>query len=186
MLTLRRPAAIVLKPVGPFDLGRMARLHRMCFEDGWSRTDLSQLLAMPGAFGLLARCRERSPFRVDTLRTAGFALVRIVGEESELLSIGVAPAFRRRGVGRELLRACLERCRRAGCTTMFLEVAVDNLAAQRLYESHGFRRVGVRPDYYRHTDGSRSHAFTMRCDLALGPSPTADNGDPTGLSDRPS
>jgi ribosomal-protein-alanine N-acetyltransferase len=168
MLALRGPGEIALRPVGPFDLGRLARLHRACFREAWSRADLSQLLAMPGAFGLVARCRERTPFGVDTLRSAGFALVRIVGDEAELLSIGVAPPFRRRGIATELLRASMDRCRKAGCSTMFLEVATDNEAAQRLYEAHGFRRVGVRPDYYRHADGSRSHAYTMRCDLGDG------------------
>lgn len=165
MLALRRPEEIALKPVGPFDLGRVARLHRLCFRDPWSRSDLSQLLSMPGAFGLLARCRERSPFGVEALRSAGFSLVRIVGEEAELLSLGVAPAFRRRGVARRLLEASMEGCRKAGCRSMFLEVATDNEPAQRLYEAHGFRRVGVRPDYYRYADGSRAHAYTMCCDL---------------------
>lgn len=166
MLALRRPQEISLKAVGPFDLGRVARLHRACFRDAWSRADLSQLLAMPGAFGLIARCRERTPLGVETLRSAGFSLVRIVGEEAELLSIGVAPPFRRRGVARALLLASVERCRKAGCGTVFLEVATDNEPAQKLYEAHGFRRVGLRPDYYRQADGSRSHAYTMRLDLA--------------------
>jgi ribosomal-protein-alanine N-acetyltransferase len=155
--------------VGPFDLGRLARLHRSCFREPWSRADLSQLLAMPGAFGLVARCRERTAFGVDALRSAGFALARIAGDEAELLSIGVAPPFRRRGIAAALLRACMERCRAAGCRAMFLEVAIDNQAAQRLYETHGFQRVGIRPDYYRHADGSHSHAYTMRCELGDGP-----------------
>ena len=49
---------------------------------------------------------------------------------------------------------------------MFLEVAVDNAAAQQLYLACGFEQVGSRPDYYQQIDGTRAAALTMRCDLA--------------------
>ena len=91
----------------------------------------------------------------------------MVRDESELLSIGVAAAYRQRGVARALLRASMERCQRTGARTMFLEVAVDNTAAQQLYLACGFEQVGSRPDYYQRTDGTRAAALTLRCDLAV-------------------
>ena len=48
---------------------------------------------------------------------------------------------------------------------MFLEVAVDNDKAIRMYQKHLFEEVGTRKDYYRKADGSRGNAYTMRCDL---------------------
>jgi ribosomal protein S18 acetylase RimI-like enzyme len=48
---------------------------------------------------------------------------------------------------------------------MLLEVAIDNVAAQRLYAAEGFERVGMRADYYLRSDGTRSSAYTMRCEL---------------------
>ncbi len=165
MLALNRPGQVSIKTVGPFDIGRVARLHRSCFAEGWSRSDLAHLLATPGGFGLIARLFDRRLAGLDAMRGVGFAICRVMGTESELLSIGVSPAYRRRGVACSLLRVAMERCLLAGARAMFLEVATDNLAAQRLYEAHGFRRVGIRPDYYQHADGSRSNAYTMRCDL---------------------
>lgn len=160
MLSVREGVSI--KNVGPFDIGRLARLHRACFDDPWSRTDFAHLLALPGGFGLLARLYDRRLSGFEGLRGVGFALCRAVGDEAELLSIGVAPLFRRRAVGAALLRASMERCRQGGGKAMYLEVAVDNLSAQHLYRSFGFREVGRREGYYQRADGSRMSAYTMR------------------------
>ncbi len=166
MLELSAPTtSLQIKNVGPFDLGRLARLHRSCFEDAWSRSDLAHLLAMPGAFGLIARLFERRRFDLEARRGVGFALCRLAADESELLSLGVLPAYRRRGVAKALLAAAMIRSLHLGVRIMFLEVACDNVGAQRLYESFGFERVGLRPDYYRLPDGRRRPAYTMRCDL---------------------
>ena len=51
--------------------------------------------------------------------------------------IGVAPAHRRRGVGRRLLDALLAHGRTLGCTEAWLGTEDDNVAARRLYESAG-------------------------------------------------
>lgn len=165
MLGLKRSGALVVRPVGPFDLGRLARLHRRCFTEPWSRADLAHLLALPGAFGLIARLYEGGLAGLDALRGVGFAIARVTRDESELLSLGVAPGWRRRRIGSALLVAALEQARAAGAQTMFLEVAVDNPSAQELYIGHGFEAVGLRPDYYQRADGSRVAAHTMRCDI---------------------
>jgi ribosomal-protein-alanine N-acetyltransferase len=171
MFALKRSSAISIKTVGPFDLGRLSRLHQTCFEDPWSRADLAHLLALPGGFGLIARLFERNLAGLDGMRGVGFALCRVVREEGELLSIGVGPAYRRRAIGAALLRDSMERCRRAGAATMFLEVATDNLSAQALYRAFGFGEVGRREGYYQRADGIRISAYTMRCDLARIPPP---------------
>ena len=167
MAAARKPTAVSIRTVGPFDLGRLARLHRACFEEAWSRSDLAHLLAMPGGFGLIARLFEGGLAGLDAMRGVGFSLCRVVRDECELLSIGVAPLYRHRGVASSLLRASMERCWTIGARQMFLEVAVDNPEAQRLYVSHGFERVGIRADYYQRPGGIRVAAYTMRG--ALGP-----------------
>jgi ribosomal-protein-alanine N-acetyltransferase len=165
MAAVPKPTAVSIRTVGPFDLGRLARLHRGCFEEAWSRSDLAHLLAMPGGFGLIARLYEGGFAGLDAMRGVGFSLCRVIREESELLSIGVSPSYRHRGIAGSLLRASMERCRAIGARHMFLEVAVDNVEAQRLYAAHGFERVGVRPDYYQRAGGQRVAAYTMRCEL---------------------
>lgn len=154
-----------IQSVGAFDLGRLARLHRACFEEPWSKTDLAHLLALPGGLGLLARGRGFRRLGFDTRRPVGFSLCRVTRDESELLSIGVAPDMRRSGLGTHLVRQSMRRCRTAGARCMFLEVAIDNPAAQALYEREGFREVGRRDGYYRRAGGARVAALTMRAEL---------------------
>lgn len=166
MLALKSRPTISIKTVGPFDLGRLARLHQSCFDDPWSRADLAHLLALPGGFGLLARLFEGNLSGIDGMRGVGFALCRVVRDEGELLSIGVGPSYRRRQIGAVLLRDCMERCQRIGANAIFLEVAADNHSAQSLYRAFGFVEVGRREGYYQRPDGSRMSAYTMRSDLS--------------------
>lgn len=51
--------------------------------------------------------------------------------------VGVAPAYQRRGIGRLVLRALLERARALGCTEAWLGTEVSNTAARALYAALG-------------------------------------------------
>lgn len=92
----------------------------------------------------------------------GWAGVRVIADEAEILTVGVIPAGRRRGTGRRLLTALLDHARERGARTAFLEVRVDNDAAISLYEREGFSRVGIRRGYYA---GGRVDAVVMRRDI---------------------
>jgi ribosomal protein S18 acetylase RimI-like enzyme len=64
-----------------------------------------------------------------------------VDERTPELSIAVVPSRRGRGFGDELLRALLEQAQRDGFEQVSLSVEPDN-PALRLYERHGFEKVG--------------------------------------------
>lgn len=130
-----------VRPVGPFDLELLAALHAACFADAWSARSLATMLAAPGTFGLLALDGEDEP--------AGFVLARGTADEAEILSLGVLPAVRRRGVGRRLLEVAMARLAAAGVRRLLLEVAESNEAARALYAGVGFGQVGRRAGYYR-------------------------------------
>jgi len=138
----------VLGPVGALDLDRAARLHREAFaplgERPWTRQDMAELLASPSAGGLL--------LQVDGT-DAGVVLWRTTAGETELLTIAVQVAHRRRGAGRALLDAVIARARQQGARVLFLEVGVDNPAARSLYSQAGFEEVGRRVGYYQRHNG---------------------------------
>jgi tRNA threonylcarbamoyl adenosine modification protein YeaZ/ribosomal-protein-alanine acetyltransferase len=92
----------------------------------------------------------------------GWAGVMVIADTAEILTVGVVPEARRRGFARRLVDALLEEARRRGAVEAFLEVRVDNVAAQSLYFSEGFAQVGLRPGYY---DGGRIDAVVMRREL---------------------
>jgi ribosomal-protein-alanine N-acetyltransferase len=89
----------------------------------------------------------------------GWAGARVVADSAEILTVGVIPAARRQGIGARLLAMLLDEARRRDAVEAFLEVRVDNLGAQRLYERARFVRVGLRRGYY---DGGRMDAVVMR------------------------
>jgi ribosomal-protein-alanine N-acetyltransferase len=78
----------------------------------------------------------------------GFVCARVVAGEWEIENAVVAPEFRRRGVGRDLIRELLRQAEMAGGTAVWLEVRESNSAARGLYEKHGFRETGRRRGYY--------------------------------------
>lgn len=134
----------------------LAMLHRVCFpDDPWDGDAMARILGLSGCFGRLAW---------EAGEPSGFVLARDLGDECEILSVGVEPAARKRGTGARLMRAALAEARRRDIPSAVLEVAADNEPAQRLYERLGFVRVGHRPRYYRRPSGM-ADALILRLSL---------------------
>lgn len=78
---------------------------------------------------------------------AGVAVLRFrpslwsLADECHLAELYVVPAHRGSGMGRVLLRACVERAVARGCDFIDLATSEDDVAARHLYESEGFRRT---------------------------------------------
>jgi [ribosomal protein S18]-alanine N-acetyltransferase len=106
----------------------------------------------------------------------GFALIRTVADEAELLTIAVDPEQRRKGIATTLLTQCTTRTRARGAVTLFLEVAAANSAAIALYEKAGFARTGRRPHYYACPDGTRLDAIIMARDLQVSTAEIPESG----------
>lgn len=98
----------------------------------------------------------------DGERIAGYAGTAYSGDEAWINNIAVDAAYRRRGIARALMDDLIARARAGGAKALFLEVAVDNAPAQRLYDDYGFVGLGVRKNYYQHTG---TDAAVMRRDL---------------------
>ncbi len=120
------------------------------FGEAWTRNQALGVLAMPGVRLTLALVDDAP---------AGFALVRAIMDEAELLLLAVDPARRRRGIGAALLRAVEADCAARGVRRLHLEVRAGNTAV-RLYAAQGFAPVGERRGYYRGHTGQTFDAHT--------------------------
>lgn len=98
----------------------------------------------------------------DGVLTAYGGLCSYAPHEAYIQTIGVTSAAQGRGIGTALLVALLDEARRRGVAHVDLEVKADNVAAQRLYERHGFARIAVRRNYYQ---PSGTDAIVMRLEL---------------------
>lgn len=132
----------------------LAAIHAEAFTDQrpWSADEIDSLSKAKGS--------------VLVARTEGFALVRVVADEAELLTLAVLPVHQGQGLGRALLAQACRAATGQGATTLFLEVSARNTAALLLYSSAGFQRMGHRRAYFHHRDGSRSDAILMQVPLS--------------------
>ena len=92
-------------------------------------------------------------------RFAGFMMIGLVPVlgggwrmDAEVLAIAVEPSYRRSGVASRLVEDALAwvrgRAAELPITRVALSTAVDNLAAQALFQRWGFRFAGRRRGYY--------------------------------------
>lgn len=139
-------------------VARIAELEHELFGVGaWSRDAVGQELDAPARTYLLA------VDDADHTVIHGYAGFWYDGDDAELMTIGVERDCQRQGVATRLLAALIDQARAQGARRMLLEVRVDNGPALRLYERHGFRRMGLRKRYYQ-PEGV--DAYTMALDLA--------------------
>lgn len=71
-----------------------------------------------------------------------------VHEESHITNIAVKENYRRRGIGKEMMRVLFKIAKDLGVKTMTLEVRASNEAAVSMYENTGFYKAGLRKKYY--------------------------------------
>ena len=112
----------------------IANLHKLCFPNKpWSASDFADL--------------KKSGCEIVASQN-GFIVYRCVADEAEIITIGVTPAARRNGIGSAMLCIIEKNIKNQGVKKIFLEVASNNIAGQKLYENNGYKVVGIRPKYY--------------------------------------
>lgn len=151
-------ADLTIAPAAPDRSPIFAALHGTCFNRGWRAAEFEAFLHDNAVLGLEA-C-------LPSGELAGFIVVRRAGDEAEILTIAVAPALRRRGIGGALLQSIIAWLAGENILALFLEVAGDNAAALTLYRAQGFVDAGRRRAYYARTGMAAADALVLRLDLA--------------------
>ncbi|MSO88408.1 MAG: GNAT family N-acetyltransferase [Rhodospirillaceae bacterium] len=149
------------RPMRAADVSAVAALYKQCLSETWSAASMGQFISRTGVIALLME--DPDVFPGDPV---AFMIARVVGEDGEILSLGVLSQRRRRGVAARLVTAILRRAAAMGARQIFLEVAEDNNAARALYAGLGFDVVGRRTAYYRRRDAAPVDALTMSRKLA--------------------
>lgn len=133
---------------GKAQLAAILQMDRLCFEaEPWSEKFW---------LGLLDNAHR---YRIWLLRTQdsheviGYSVFSCVLDEGELLRIGIAPSWRGRHLGGVLLSNVQTLLFEDGIELLFLEVRKSNICAQTLYGRLGWKRQGVRRNYYTAADG---------------------------------
>lgn len=143
-----------VRPLTAADLPAVVRIEKHTFPDPWPLGAFKDTLARPEVQGLA--------LDDDAQGLVGYGLCVLAADEGEILNLAVEPAYRRRGAGRLLVRAMVDRLRSGGAARVYLEVRRSNEAAIGLYRAMGFVPSGARPAYYSQP---REDALTMVLDV---------------------
>ncbi len=130
-------------------VAQVATLEKQIFSDAWSENSVRSELTNELSLWLVA---------LDGDTVAGYIGSQTVLGEADMLNLAVKPEYRRQGLGRQLVNELIRQLD-AHCLT--LEVRVSNEPAKNLYESMGFRQVGLRKNYY---EKPREDALILRKD----------------------
>jgi ribosomal-protein-alanine N-acetyltransferase len=131
----------------------LAALHAAAFtvDRPWTASEFECLLDNPHTT-LLTRPGQ------------GFALVRTIAKESELLTLAVDPSWQGHGIGRALVEEWIARLPRR-VERAFLEVAADNTPALALYRRCGFAQIACRASYYARAGAADADALILSREL---------------------
>ena len=142
-----------IRSVGRTHAKALSELHGQCFAKGWGYLEFESFFERAGVFAGIAY-RDQMP--------VGFVLCWLIEDQCDLLSMGVLAEHRRDGVGLMMLDYALSTAHDMGAEYMTLEVNINNVAAQKLYEENGFIAFSTRKDYYAYPDGTFADAVCMR------------------------
>lgn len=152
-----------MRAMTPEDVDEVLAIEQAVQAYPWTRGNFIDVLS----HGYVCRVDVEAPLAghpEDGGGIRGYAVLRPVLDEAELLNIGVSALQQRKGLGRAMLREMLDVAREKNIRRVFLEVRASNAAALALYRSSGFGEIGVRRGYYQNANGCED-AITMACEL---------------------
>jgi [ribosomal protein S18]-alanine N-acetyltransferase len=143
------------RPANAFDLPVFASLDKELFPySPWSASQYKEEFSAPTRHFVVALDQTESIIGYAGVFAPG-------GAEADVLTVGVIPSQRGKGIARQLMAQITDWARQQGSTAMMLEVKVDNLEAIGLYDSLGYSKLNIRKDYF----GAGLDALVMRLEL---------------------
>jgi [ribosomal protein S18]-alanine N-acetyltransferase len=137
-------------------LDRLFEIEKQCFDqEAFTKRQISYLLTDYNSIALLAK---------ENGEIVGFIITQIEVENDDLhghiITINVAPPFRRKGIASKMLKETEELLRQKSIGECHLEVREDNSAALKLYHNNGYRNIGRLEKYY-----GKKHGFYLKKSL---------------------
>ena len=146
---------ITYRVANSFDLPVFVSLDKELFPySPWSTSQYKEEFSSPTRHFVVAVDAEQN--------IVGYAGVFAPGgAEADVLTVGVVPAQRGKGVAKALMSLITDWAKEQGSIAMMLEVKVDNAEAIGLYQSLGYSQLNIRKDYF----GTGLDALVMRLEL---------------------
>ena len=124
----------------PADATGISEMEDIIFSDAWSYRDVQDLICTEGSMCFSA---------VENGKVVAYVLGRLIAPEGEIYRVAVMPEKRQRGIGYRLLDYAVKTSKGQGLERLFLEVRSKNTPAINLYTAYGFKKIGIRKNYYK-------------------------------------
>ena len=132
------------------DMAEVLATEAQSFEFPWSEDDFLRQLRQRNCIGMVADCDDQ---------VAGFMIYELHKTRLHVLNFAVAPEFRRRGIGRQMISKLTGKLSQQRRSRLLLEVRETNLDAQLFFRALGFRAVSVLRGFY---EDSPEDAYVMQ------------------------
>jgi ribosomal-protein-alanine N-acetyltransferase len=132
------------------DFDRLWQIDQLCFPPGiaYTQMDLTGFISRRNTITLVGESQRPQPAPYEP-QIAGFVVAHPSrAKYGRILTLDILPEARRFGLATELMRECEQRLRSLGCSDIYLETAVDNEPALRLYRKLGYEILRTLPEYY--------------------------------------
>ena len=130
-------------------LDELYKIEMECFErEAFSKQHIANLLSDYNCISLVAKTNGKIVgFVIGMIHIERNALV------GHILTVDVSPSHRRRGIAQRLLQKLEEIFKEKGVKSCRLEVREDNIAALKLYQKLGYKKIGKLENYYGDAHG---------------------------------
>ena len=153
-------ATITVEQIGVEGVELLADIYSQAFkgtpEQQWGQKELKELFSINGTISFVV-CKEGEP--------VGFALLRIIADEGEIITFCILPKWCNNGYATALLERIIDTMQARSIKRLFLEVRENNEAAIKLYKKCNFNIIGRRKGYYSNHQAKKIDALVMQYQL---------------------
>ena len=121
------------------DFNNISSILYSDFDDFWQEKTLEDELKNENSYYLVAKINDE---------IAGFAGLKIILDEADIMNIVTKKIYRNLGVGSAILESLIEFAKQNGIKKLTLEVNETNQYAIKLYEKFKFKKISYRKSYY--------------------------------------
>ncbi len=125
------------------DLPSVLQIEEESFDDPWNEDEFIRCLQHPKIMNIVAKVG-------DTI--VGFMIYELLEDRLHLLNLGVKTEFRRKGVGKILIKFLENKLSNGRRKKVVLEVIETDLSAQLFFKKMGFRSIKVLHNFFKDSE----------------------------------
>jgi ribosomal-protein-alanine acetyltransferase len=128
-----------IRPMLLSDVEAIRSLESDIFSDAWSENNIKDSIESKFDYCIVIE---------EDYRVLAYIVFRVNEDEAELFRIATDMQYRGLGCGHKLMNFMISNLRDMKVKKVFLEVRCKNKDAISLYEHYGFKKIGIRKEYY--------------------------------------